>query len=255
MNIPNISGLVRVGKTFIMANRPEILFGASVTATLASVALAAKGGYDARGIVDQYEIENAVTTTVKEKIQLTWLCYMPAATTTIGALGATTGLHIAHIQDKKQLTAMAIAAIDEVKTSAQDYVADYKAAVAENATPKTKAKIEESFNEKSAAREIQNTDHTLEELYLVRDGRSGRDIWSNQARIEAAINHVNKYIIENGDAELNEFYGAAGFELLYPEGDDWGWSGDVVDLSWKTDTKDDGRPVRRFDFRISPKKS
>lgn len=256
MKMPNITGLMKVGKTFIQANRPEILFGASVVTTVAAVGLAAKGGYEARGKVDKLEIErvmagNETPLTSKEKIQLTWLCYMPALTTTVAAVGSTTGLHLVHVKDKKMLAQAGLAALEEVKASAKQYEQDVKDAIAENTTPKKAEAIETAIDEKGQER-VQNTDGVVEELYLVRDGRSGRDIWSNQTRIDEAVNQVNKVLAQQGDCELNTFYGAAGFELLFPEGDDWGWSGDFVSLQWKTETKDDGRPVRRFDFRKPP---
>lgn len=260
MKIPNITGLMKVGKTFIMANRPEILFGASITATLASVILAAKGGYEARGIVIRQESirANNVTgdgeirplplLTAKEKFQLTWLCYMPAMATTVTAIGSTTGLHLVHVKEKKMLAQAALAAIEEIKTSAKEFEKESLGVLSNE----EKDKVLTEREKEDGVAHIQDSDHQIEELYLVRDGRSGRDIWSNQHRIEEALNSVNVMLNRQGDCELNTFYGAAGFELLFPEGDDWGWSGDLIELAWKTDTRDDGRPVRRFDFRKAP---
>lgn len=265
MKIPKIAGLLRIGKTYLAINRPEILFGTSIVSTVASVVLAAKGGYEARGLVDQEIRERDLLNvqepalTFKEKAQLTWKCYLPAATGTIGALGSTTGLHIVHINDKKKLAVAALSAVQEVQASADAYVADVKAAVEENVklTPAKKEAIDNAVMEKNADRNggsayIQNTDGVVEELYLVRDGRTGRDIWSNTQRIEDAVNQVNEAMNHQGDVELNTFYTAAGFSGVYPEGDDWGWSGDHVMVIWKTDVRDDGRPVRRFDFRTPP---
>lgn len=268
MNIPNISGLVRVGKNYLAVNRPEILFGASITATLASVVLAAKGGYEARGLVEEAQnptvdfsaIDPENLLDLKEKARLTWKCYLPAAGATIGALGSTTGLHIAHISDKKKLAVAAMSAVQEVQASADEYIRDMKDAVEENVklTPAKREAIDNAIMEKQADRDpnghvhVQHSDGVIEELYLVRDGRTGRDIWSNANRIEDAVNQMNEAMNHQGDVELNTFYNAAGFEGVYPEGDDWGWSGDHVAIGWKTEVRDDGRPVRRFDFRVPP---
>lgn len=267
MKIPNITSLVKVGKTFLAANRPEILFGASVASTVASTVLAAKGGYEARGIVEQAqrpEIDFSVVDPdsvidLKEKARLTWKCYLPAAGATVSALGSTTGLHVVHIMDKKKMAVAALAAVQEVQDSAADYVDDLKSAIDENVkiSADKREKIDNAVMEKQADRyggvvPIQNTDGVVEELYLVRDGRTGRDIWSNKQRIEDAVNQVNEAINYQGDVELNTFYTAAGFEGVYPEGDDWGWSGDHVQVDWKTAQRDDGRPVMRFDFRVAP---
>jgi hypothetical protein len=45
MNLPDVRGFVNVGKSFVKANRPEILLGASIAATAVSVVGAAIGGY------------------------------------------------------------------------------------------------------------------------------------------------------------------------------------------------------------------
>lgn len=266
MKIPNITGLVKVGRTFLMANRPEILFGTSITATLASVVLAAKGGYESgrqvtfaeHPCMDELD-DRQVNFTAKEKAMMTWKNYLPAATATVGALGATTGLHVVHVYDKKKMAVAALAAVQEVKESADAYVNDLKQSVEENVklTPAKREAIDNAVMEKNADRNggvarVQDSDGVVDELYLVRDGRTGRDIWSNVQRIEDAVNQVNEAMNHQGDVELNTFYTAAGFEGVYPEGDDWGWSGDHVTVIWKTDTRDDGRPVRRFDFRDAP---
>lgn len=246
MKVPNIKGLVTVGRTFVQANRPEILFGASVTATLASVVLAFKGGYDARGIIDEEKVrreeDDSYTTsdlTTKEKVQLTWLCTMPAAVTTIGALGSTTGLHISHIKDKKQMAAAALSAIEEVKKSAKEYVEDLQDAVEESTTPKQAEKIESAFQEKRSMRDP---------LYYVRDARTGRRFLSTESRIQAAVNEVNQMLSNNKDVELNTFYVWADVPEI-EEGQLVGWNaGEFVTLYWDDVHDVDGTPIREFTF-------
>lgn len=267
MNIPNLSGLVRIGKTYLAINRPEILFGASVTATVTSVVLAAKGGYESgkqvtiveHGLDKIPDLTPEYVLSLKEKAQLTWKNYVPAAAGTVTALGSTTGLHIVHINDKKKMAVAALAAVQEVQASADAYAVDLRKAVEENVkiSPEKRKAIDNAVMEKNADRNggraiVQDSDGVIEELYLVRDGRTGRDIWSNAQRIEDAVNQINEAMNYQGDVELNTFYTAAGFEGVYPEGDDWGWSGDHVAITWKPETRDDGRPVRRFDFRNAP---
>lgn len=246
MNIPNLSGLVGVIKTFAMANRPEILLGAAVTATLGSTVLAAKGGYEARGIIDHHRIMSGTEPDLKTKVQLTWLCYIPATIACTTAIGSTAGLHLVHVKDKKALATAGMAAIEELKSEMASLEKEKREL--ENSPEVLEARADEDGKV-----HVQNTDGIVEELYLVRDGRSGRDIFSNEARIADAVNQVNKVLAKQGDCELNTFYGAAGFELLFPEGDDWGWSGDELEIKWKGEIRDDGRPVRRFDFKSKPK--
>jgi hypothetical protein len=267
VRIPNVTGLVKVGKTFIMANRPEILFGASITATLAAVGLAAKGGYEARGIVEDERMkrvaspeppfdtfldyyqefkEKAPEIPVKEKIQLTWLCYMPAAITTITAVGSTTGLHIVHVKDKKMMAQAGLAALEEVKNSAKQYEKDVKEAIEENAGVKTEEKIKNAIEEKQESR------INRDPLYSVRDARTGRTFLSTESRIQASINEVNHLLNNHKDVSVNDFYVWAGMPEV-EGGDEIGWSGTFVSLTWGDDHDEDGTPVREYSFSPRPK--
>lgn len=276
---PRLKGLVKIGRSFVAAKRPEILFGTSVVSTVAAVGLSAKAGWDARGDVERLRadrvfeeqeewfsnylqfseaMDNSPQLSRNEIAELCWRRFVPAGVATLTSLTSTTGLHLVHVKEKKQLAAVAMSAIDEVKTQAEQFAKDVHDSVKENVdiTPEQEEKIHNSLMEKNADRNggvamIQHTDDSLEEFYLVRDAKTGRDIWSNEARIERAMNETNAVITKQGDCELNHFYSMAGFGLL-PDGDDWGWSGRTVDLRWDLTIRDDGRPVRRFTFRSEP---
>lgn len=239
IRIPNIAGIVSVVRTFASANRPELMFGAAVVSTIASIGAAAAGGYKARGIV--VEAENPSVNLAeperpldsKEKAILTWQCYVPAAVAGVGALGSTTALHLVHIQEKKALAAAALAAVDEAKRELKVYQT-----VQDRPGPDGVAYVLDSDGE-------------ISEVYLVRDERSGRDIWSNKVRIDDAVNELNNLVNGQGNASLNDFYEYAGYSRL-PDGDDVGWQQCFVELVWSTDVRDDGRPIRTFRFRATP---
>lgn len=262
IKLPNIKGLMTIGKSVVVAHRPELLFGASIVSTVSAVVTAGFAGYKSGQQVLQVELDvtdeelddlRKQKLSQKEKIQLTWLNYLPSAGLTAGALGSTTGLHLVHVKEKKAMAAAALMAIDEVKEQSKAYIDDVMEAVDKNVDDKTMDVIEKDIvdPEREGKLLLQDTDHEVEELYLVRDNKTGRDIWSNERRIEEAVNHVNQFIAKHGDCDLNSFYANAGFETL-PDGDDWGWSGDWVELKWDTTKRDDGRPVRRFTFRTKP---
>lgn len=250
IKLPNITGIVKIGKNFIMAHRPELLLGAAVTSSVGGAILAAKGGYEARGIVDKAESEKGSPLEVKEKIQLTWLCYVPAAITTTTAVGTISGLHLVHVKEKKALATAALAAIEEVKAESKQFI---KEKTVGEMTPEEKEKIFEDRLANDPTVVTRDSDGEIEEMYLIRDSKTGRDIWSNQTRIEQAVLDVNNFIARHGECDLNSFYSNAGFGCT-PDGDDWGWrGGDWVELVWDSTVRDDGRPVRRFAFRAAPK--
>lgn len=272
IKLPNITGIVKVGKNFIMAHRPELLLGAAVTSSVGGAILAAKGGYQARGIIDverdrrameataskeyntflEYKAarDSAPELTVKEKIQLTWLCYMPAAVTVTTSVASISGLHLIHVKEKKALATAALAALEEVKEESKRYLKEETVGAM---TPEEKEKILEDRLENGGTVVNEYSDGQIEEMYLVRDAKTGRDIWSNKGRIEEAVLDINNFIARHGECDLNSFYSNAGFGST-PDGDDWGWRGaDWVELVWDSTVRDDGRPVRRFAFRTQPK--
>lgn len=276
IKLPNVKGIVLLGKAAVAAHRPEILFGASIASTIGAVVAAARGGYQSGQQVLKAEFSDldlespegrAQSLTVKEKIQLTWMNYLPAAGLTAGALGSTTGLHIVHIKEKKAIAAAALMAIDEVKQQASTYVEDVKKAIEENVemTDEQKDKVNESLLEKSADRNggtalVQSTDGEVEELFLVRDPVTGRDIWSNKARIEEAIVEVGNLINGSGEASLNNFFEQAGWGRV-DLGENLGWSGALPSITWVdqfgrpiSGVRDDGRPFRSFRFQPEPEK-
>lgn len=274
MKMPNVAGLFTVGKAIVSAHRPEILFGTSVVTTVAAVVAAARGGYKSGQQVLEAEMalaaspeppfdtfqdyyatlkEQGPKLSNKEKAQLTWLNYLPAAGLTVGSIGATTGLHIVHVKEKKQLAAVALLAIDEVKKEAKKYEdALHEVGMTIKDDP---ASLEAAADEKGVAK-VLNTDGEIDERYLIRDGKTQRTIWSNKRLIDEAVIECNEQLSPGGegDCELNFFYTQAGFANI-PDGGDLGWSGEKLSLSWKNTVLDDGRPVREFAFRPAPRPS
>lgn len=260
MNIPNLSklkGAFNVGKAVVAAHRPEILLATSVVGGIASTILGAKGGWDARGIVEEEKVNRddglGVELTKSEIANLTWKCYVPAGVALVGSVGSTTGLHLVHVKEKKALVTAGAIALEEAR---EKFKAWEKGETVGVLSDDEKQAILEERAERvpigsNRSSHIENTDGEIEEMYLVRDMRTGRDIWSNRHRIEDALIEVNNVLSGSGDVEVNHFYRHAGFGTL-PEGNKFGWSGCLVGLEWDTTVRDDGRPVRTFSFQPSP---
>lgn len=262
MKIPNLNSaksLFGLGRAFVVTHRPELLLGAGITATVASTILAARGGYKARGIVDAEQErrnmeEKSAPLTNKEKAQLTWQCYLPSAYALTGSLGSQVGLHFVHVKEKRALVLAGAAALEEAKTTYKRWEDE----IMDHMTPEEIKKIndeirEENYDPVTGVSRTVNSDGVPIEKYLVRDNFTGRDIWSTQVEIEDALNATNNWINQEGDVELNHFYGLAGFDHI-PNGDEIGWSGQLIDIKWDQITRSDGRPVRRFTFREEPQK-
>lgn len=251
IKIPNLSGFSKIagiGKAFVMANRPELLFGASVVSTVGAVGLAAKGGYEARGIVERERADRVLNSTdtwfpnylafseamdnapdldIKEKISLTWKLYIPAAIGTLTSLSSTTGLHIVHVKEKKALATAALAAIDEVKSSAREYQAKALNLIDDDSkTPEEKRDELEGVDWRSNA--AWSSDILPDDgKYQCWDDLANRGVKSNRDYIlrasEVLLNEINK----TGKANLNLFYEELGM-MESQMGGQLGWTREDV---------------------------
>lgn len=257
MRLPDIKGIVNLGRTVVMANRPEILLGAAIASTIAAVALAAKGGYDSGKFIAHVESENLANgyppPTKAEIVQLTWQNYVPAALCTATALSSTGGLHWIHVREKKALVATGLAAVEEARTELKAYIDDLKDSVEENTTPKTLDKIKDGVVEKQIDRFERHGDGVLEPHYILRDRHSGNHFYGNRNDVIDAVTELNRSIVDNGDANLNTFYNHAGWNDT-DHGNDVGWSGGQrVTVRWSLATREDGTPVAQFQLEPAPK--
>lgn len=224
--LPNVRGFLSVGKAFTMAHRPELLFGASIASTVAAVVMAAKGGYEARGIIEKESVRrwtdavdglevgsierSAVIAgvpdlTLKEKVSLTWICYLPAAGLTGAALGSTVGLHLVHVKDKKAIAAAALMAIDEIKNEANDYKEKVLDIVTDNGATddEKRARIEELTPEAG----WNTADVILEShQYWCFDDLANRPVKTNRDLIRRAGEVLLAEINKTGKGDLNLFY-------------------------------------------------
>jgi hypothetical protein len=253
VKIPNPAGLFALGRTIISTNRPEILFGASIVSTVSGVILAARGGYKSGYTIAEEDIKRQVIgqdkLEVKDIAKLTWINYLPAAGMTLGAVGSTTGLHLVHVKEKKQLAAATLMAVEQIRKDADQYKKEVLESVglAKSEDPKELQRVAN----KSGIAKVVTRDGEVEELYLIRDMKTQRDFWSNKNRIEDALIETNKRLgLE--DVELNYFYTTAAIGAI-PEGDNLGWNaGTYLGLEWDLVSRDDGRPVKTFLFSPEP---
>lgn len=251
IKFPNVKGLVGIGKAFTMAHRPEMLFGASVVSTVGAVIAAARGGYVSGIQVAEhtmgFEIDTDVVP-VKEKIQLTWTNYLPAAGLTGASLGSTTGLHLVHIKEKKALAAAALMAITEVRNEAEAFKDDVVATIDEKLTPKKADEVIAGVEERQVARMVE-----ADQLYLVKDAKTGRPFYSTENKIQNAVNEVNR-MLQSRDVSVNDFYIWAGIPEI-EHGDEEGWNaGDFLTVKWEDTHLEDGRPARVFSFQGAPRR-
>lgn len=271
----NLSKVLSTSKNVITANSPVLLVGTAVTGIVATGVLAAKGGYKARGIVDekraevrsQLDSDTAKTIaeyqeimgagadlTNMEKAQLTWLCYAAPAVTGVGAIAACVGAHAIHTKRNA-----ALAALYAVTTDKLD---DYREKAEELLGPKKTQELNDSVAQASHDRHPENYEVVIDAgnggTELMYDEWSGRTFTGSIPVVEKAVAEINTQLVESGDASLNDYYDHVGLPPI-PMGMQFGWSGGSTTRTKKlsprfgTTTTSDGRVARSVWFHQEPK--
>ena len=247
----NLNRGLKTVKSVITANSPVLLVGATITGVVATGVLAARGGYKARGIVDAAQAEkgpeNPLTT--QEKVQLTWLCYAPAALAGAGSISSCLGVHFVHTKRFAEL-----AGLYAVTSGKLDNMKDE---VEEMLTGKKKQDLDDRLAQKSA----DNSGFVNNEVVITQTGTelcyddwTGRWFTSNMNAISAAVNEANALLIDEGELDLNTFYDRLGITNI-PMGTDFGWQHSKtgkLSLIYGNITAPDGRPAIAISFRDAP---
>jgi len=249
----NLASYVKTAKSVITANSPVLLLGTTIAGVVTTGVLAAKAGYQARGIIDEAEGTydmNAETTelTMQQKAELTWSCYATAGISGAGTIAAAVGTHTIHTKRANAMAALyAVTSnkLDDMTEKAEELLSPKKRQELQNATAQKTIDRESGFENN----EVLMTDEGTELCY---DEWSGRYFMSSLPKIEAAINDVNRQLIDEGDASLNDFYDHIGLPGI-PMGQAFGWSGIKIEGRFGAVTASDGRAAISVWFHEAPK--
>jgi len=215
----NFGHALKTAKHVVTANSPVLLLGTAIAGVVGTGILAAKGGYAARGIIDEAEEIEARELTSGEKFQLTWLCYAAPVLTGASTIAAATGVHYIHTR-----RFAALAGFYAVTSNKLD---DYQEKAEEMLGAKKAQTLQDKVAEKTGERigpPVDNEVIILEggtELCL--DEFSGRYFKGSVSIIENAVNSVNAQLLEEGYCSLNDFYDHIGLGPV-PMGELLGWS-------------------------------
>lgn len=239
-------------KKTLSDNKTKILTGTAIGGVATTTVLAAKGGMKAKEELDR--ITNpAEELTFKDKVKITWKCYIPAACSAIGTMGCIGVAEYCNSQEK----VLAVAAAAAFNAALNDY----KEAVIETVGEE----IGEEVRKVAGQKEIDRTPYTRskeslqfedcdEGDYLCYEPLTGRYFRSNKYKIDDAMNEVCREIIAFDEAPLNSLFARIGVrpsEL----GQVMGWMSSVSKLpkvTYSANMTDDGRPVVWLDYTICP---
>lgn len=243
----NISSSLKTVKSVITANSPVLLVGAAIAGVVTTGVLAAKGGYKARGIIDDAEADKGDLLTPVEKFQLTWLCYAAPAVTGATTIASVIGVHTIHTKRHAALAglyAIATTKADEYSEKAEELLGAKKTQELNN-----KILQKSVDNNPIVDNEVVITDYGKELCY---DEWSGRYFWGSVNKIEEAGVEVNRRLLDGEDVSLNDFYDLIGLPFIQ-SGLDAGWSGTKLRLGFGSTLTQDNRPAIGFQFQTTPR--
>lgn len=244
-----ISDITRRVSKFTIDNSPSILTGLAVAGTVATVYLTGKATFRAADIIreDAYIAGlNADPQTTREKVELVWKLYIPAAGTGVMAISC---MIAANRIGTRRAAAMAAA-----YTIADKALTEYKEKVIETIGAKKEAAIKDSV-----AQDQVTSSSTGREVILIGNGDvlfldsySGRYFKSAVESIKKAQNDINYQLIHEFSASLNEFYNKIGLSST-EAGSEVGWNMDrQMEVTFSGAMTETQEPCLVMNFAVTP---
>lgn len=250
MTIGNISGIL---SRKIVENSPAILTGIGVAGVVVTAILAAKGAVKANNDIIDIEHSSGATLTPKEKIQITWKHFIPAAVVGTGTIVCV--ISAQSINSKRAAVLMSLYTIaDRSLTEVKDKMREE---LGEGKARGIMDKIaEDRVNDFDPDEKLlQKIDMSGGEVSWCLDLYSGREFLSNTNQLMAAMNSINQECNEHMYASLNDWYGLVGLDYI-PIGETVGWTSDNhLELELAYVPLKDGRPAIAVGFKRQPKEN
>lgn len=249
-----INELISKSLKYVKEHSPEILIGAGVVGMCTSTVLAVKATPKALTLIKEKEEELDVThLTKKEIVQATWKQYAPSVGVGVLSVACIIGGTSKSIKRNTALAtvyALSESTLKEYQRKTKEIVGEEKAREIDRQVAKSRAKEKQIV--------IQNRDseyvhHTSFGDNLIYDTMSGRYFRSSTNAIEAAVNSVNKLIIDDGSATVNDFYNELDIPCVVA-GNMIGWKyeKEQLEITFDSDIDKMGNPFLILTYRNRP---
>ncbi len=224
--------------------------GTAVAGIVATGVLAARGGYKARGIIDDATADKGEPLTKSEMAQLTWLCYAVPSITAASSVAAVVGVHTIH--NKRHAALAGLYAV--TSTRLDDYREEAEKLLGTKKTQQLNDAVAQTSVDRDGAdfdgKDLVITAHGTELMY---DDLCGREFTGSVARVEEAVNAMNRELLKEGEVSMNFFYDLVGLQEN-SIGASLGWSGsDEIAVRFGSALLKDGRSAIAVWFHDSPK--
>ena len=228
---------------------PAILTATGILSMGTAAVLAAKETPKAIRLIEEREQEIEDELTPREKVEITWKCYVPALTTGIFGAACLIGSHSVHARRN--------AAIATAYKLSETALTEYKEAVTEEIGEEKEALIRKKVRQKKIDETPVGKNNIIitgKGNQLCYDGVSGRVFESDLNTIEKAINKINREMTYEMYVSLSDFYDELGLDHT-DISDQIGWNLDdgLLEVSFDSMILADGRPCITLEYHVAPK--
>ena len=243
----NMSWLKRLSKC-AGNHAPELLIGAGIAAGVAAVVTAVSATFKAAKAIDKRKAAGKEISR-KEIVKTVWKDYIPTA----GALIVSAGCFIAAnaVHNKRAAALAAAYAISETALT------NYKQSVLENVGEEKEREIADKAVQKQIIETPVDSTEVIrvgDNGVLVYDEFAGRYFRSDKNGIIRAVNELNRMIINDESASLNDFYDLVGLDYtIVGESLGWNCANGSVEVRFSSHLTADGEPCLAYSFATSPK--
>ena len=250
MDKSNITNIIKGIKASISRHSPEILTGIGIAGMVTTTILAVKATPKAIKLIEaEKRAKHVDALSPVDTIKTVWKCYIPATMTGVSSIACLIG--------SNAINAKRNAALTTVYTLSEMARNEYKEKVIETIGEKK----ERTIKEKVDAERIKKDPVSKKEVIITEKGTTlcydhvfGRYFKSDIDIINRAMNKINREIVINMYASLNDFYAELGLSPV-EMGYDLGWNIDdgTIEIEPSSQLADDGTPCLVIDYSVSPK--
>ena len=250
MDKSNITNIIKGIKASISRHSPEILTGIGIAGMVTTTILAVKATPKAIKLIEaEKQAKHVDALSPVDTVKTVWKCYIPAVMTGVSSIACLIG--------SNAINAKRNAALTTVYTLSEMARNEYKEKVIETIGEKK----EHTIKEKVDAERIKKDPVSKKEVIITEKGTTlcydhvfGRYFKSDIDIINRAMNKINREIVINMYASLNDFYAELGLSPV-EMGYDLGWNIDdgTIEIEPSSQLADDGTPCLVIDYSVSPK--
>lgn len=250
MDKSNITNIIKGIKASISRHSPEILTGIGIAGMVTTTILAVKATPKAIKLIEaEKRAKHVDALSPVDTVKTVWKCYIPAAMTGVSSIACLIG--------SNAINAKRNAALTTVYTLSEMARNEYKEKVIETVGEKKERTIKERVD----AERIKRDPVSKKEVIITEKGTTlcydhvfGRYFKSDIDIINRAMNKINREIVINMYASLNDFYAELGLSPV-EMGYDLGWNIDdgTIEIEPSSQLADDGTPCLVIDYSVSPK--